>query len=274
MAVPVQEGRVLDVMGVHGHQLQCKVLAVLGLAGAELRNVEHGTELARAVVDRCTGAGERNVGSVEMVIQMHGQGLSRADTGADAASAGMVLAPVGAQIQPGLAQAGLEHQVTQKIHRHATRIGQEHHIAQTGDLGVEGLEPVAGDVQQVFHLVLVLAQPGLRQDDGFLLACRVEPVLLHAAQPGVADHLLVTGSRLRAHAVSGHLHDGGNVLVFCAVHGRAPRAKTARHHRAPSANCQPGVFTVFSLWPSDSRRREHKKATRRWPAGECSADQM
>ena len=41
----------------------------------------------------------------------------------------------------------------------------------------------------------------------------VQPVLLHTEQPRIGKHLLMQRCRLRPHAVRGHLHHGGDVLV-------------------------------------------------------------
>lgn len=82
---------------------------------------------------------------------------------------------------------------------------------------------MARDLQQRLHLVLVHAQPRLRQDDGLLHARRVQPVLLHTAQPRIADHLLMPRRDLRPHPVRGHLHHGGDVLVRAGgLHGASP----------------------------------------------------
>ena len=70
---------------------------------------------------------------------------------------------------------------------------------------------------EALHLVLVLAQARLRQDHRLLHARRVQPVLLHTAQPRIADHPLMPRRRLRPHPVCGHLHHGGDVLVRVVV---------------------------------------------------------
>jgi len=207
VAMALQEGGVLDVLGIDLHQLQRQVLARLGLVAAELRDVEHGVEPADRVEHRGGGAGQRDVGGVEV----HRQRLAGADAGAHAAGAGVVLAPVGAQVQPGLAQAGLDEQVADEIDRDAARIGQQHHVTQASHLLVERLQAVAGDLQEVLHLALVLAQARLRQDHGLLHARGVEPVLVHAALPAGADQGVVARRSRRRHTRVGHLHDGGHV---------------------------------------------------------------
>ena len=89
------------------------------------------------------------------------------------------------------------------------------------DAGAHGAG--ARDLQQRLHLVLVLAQPRLRQDDGFLHARRVQPVLVHTAVPRIADRLLMPRRRQRPRTIGGHLHHGGDVLVLRAgVHGATP----------------------------------------------------
>ena len=211
VAMALQEGGVLDVLGVDLHQLQRQVLARLGLVAAELRDVEHGVEPADGVEHRRGGAGQRDVGGVEVVVEVHRQRLAGADAGAHAAGAGVVLAPVGAQVQPGLAQAGLDNQIADEVDRDAARIGQQHHVAEAGDLLVERLQAVAGDLQEVLHLALVLAQARLRQDHGLLHARGVEPVLVHAALPAGADQGVVARRGRRRHTRVGHLHDGGHV---------------------------------------------------------------
>lgn len=210
-AVAVQEGGVLHLLRTRLDQLQRQVLALLGLVAAELRDVEHGVELAKRVVDRRAGAGQRDVRGVEVVVEVDGERLARAQAGADAAGARVRLAPVGAEVQARLAQARLQHEVAEEIHRHPARIRQQHDIAQPGDLLVQRLQPVAGDVQEGVHLLLVLAQPGLRQDDGLLHPRRVEPVFVDAALPARADDGVVAcGGRCRETGV-GHLHHRGDV---------------------------------------------------------------
>ena len=217
--VAVKEGGVFDVVGVHFDQLQRQVLAFLGLAGTQLGNVQHRAERARAVEDRCRCAGERDVGGVEVIVQMHRQRLPSADAGAHAAGAGVVLTPVGAEIEASLAQAGLKHQIAQKIHGDAARVCQQHHIAQACHLAVERFQPMTRNLQQHLHLVLVLTQPRLRQDDGFLHAGGVKLVFVYAAVPRIADHLLMPTRRCGAGATVGDAHHVGNVLVLAGGHG-------------------------------------------------------
>ena len=95
----------------------------------------------------------------------------------------MPLAPVGAEVEAGLAQAAVELQVADEVDRDAARIGQQHHVAQAGHLLVQRLQAMAGNAQEVFHLVLVLAQHRPRKNHGFAHAGRVEPVVVDAAQP-------------------------------------------------------------------------------------------
>ncbi|OOG81692.1 hypothetical protein B0E41_17230 [Hydrogenophaga sp. A37] len=99
---------------------------------------------------------------------------------------------------------------------------KQHHITQPRHLAVERLQPVARDLQQRVHLVLVLPQPRLRQDHRLLHGGRVQPVPVRAAVPRIADHLLMPRRRLRARAIGGHLHHGGDVLVQGGGHGANP----------------------------------------------------
>ena len=246
----VQKSGVLNVVCIHLHQLQCQVLARFGLGRAELRNIQHRTELATAVVNGCRGAGQGDVCGIKMVVQVHRECLPGADAGAHAASARVLLAPVRPQVQPGFAKAGLKHQITQKIHRHALGIGQQHHITQPGHLGVKRLQPVTGDVQKRLHLVLVFAQTGVRQDDGFLHAGGVQLVLVHTTKPGVANQLFMA-RRGQGGSLGGHADHGGDVRVLGGVHGQARFVRTAAHFGWTRVTCQDHVFPVtLVLWPA------------------------
>ena len=236
----VEEAGVLDVPGIHLHQLQRQVLAVLGLGRAQRRDVEHRVELPERVVHRCGAAGQRDVGGVEVVALVHGDRAAIADAGAHPTGAGQLLAPVRTQVEPGAAQAGVELQVANEVDGDAAGIGEQHHITQPGHLLVERLQPVPGDVQEGLHLVLVLAQPRAGQDHRLLHARGIEPVLVHAALPGVVDHGIVreAGGGQGA-AGAGHLHHGGNVLALPAVqHG----GSGAGHALVSSPDRLPGLM--------------------------------
>ncbi len=229
-AEALQKAGVLDVAGVDLDQLQGQVLALFAGRRAQGRNVEHGGEPTLVVVNRRSGAGQGNVGGVEVVGAVHRQRLAGGDAGAHATGAGQRLAPVRAQVKAGLAQAGLAHQVAQEVDGHAARIGQQHTVAQPGHLGVERLQAMAGDLQKGIQLVLVFAQAVARQDHRFLHAGRVQPVVADAAPPGIVDHRVGGVDVPRSQATPHRPHHGVDVHLLGTGHGEpfAPAASPCR----------------------------------------------
>jgi hypothetical protein len=154
-----------------------------------------------------------------MVALVHGERLAGGDRGADAAGAGVVLAPVAAEIEAGAAQRGVELQVADEIDRHAACIGQQHAVAHAGHLLVERLQAVACDVQELLEPLAVLAHQRRGQDHRLLHARRVQAVLVHAARPALADQEVgqlgrVEGRRL----VAGQAHHRVDVLALLQFH--------------------------------------------------------
>ncbi len=182
-AVRAQEVGVLDMRGVDAHHLQRQPLAVLGLRRGQRGDVEDGMQVAVRVEQRRGGAGQRDMGGVEMVGLVHRQRLARGQGGADRAGAGAALAPLGAQVQARVAQRGIAAGLADIVDGHALRIGQQHHIAQARHLPIQALQAVARDAREVVDAFLVFAQARLRQDARLLHARRIQAVLVHAAAP-------------------------------------------------------------------------------------------
>ncbi|MNS86515.1 hypothetical protein D3C72_1204220 [compost metagenome] len=182
-AVRAQEVGVLDMRGVDAHHLQRQPLAVLGLRRGQRGDVEDGVQVAVRVEQRRGGAGQRDMGGVEVVGLVHRERLARGQRGADGTGAGAALAPFRAQVEASMPQRGIAAGITDIVDGHALRIGQQHHVAEPGHLAVQALQAVARDAREVVDALLVLAQARLRQDARLLHARRVKPVLVHAAQP-------------------------------------------------------------------------------------------
>lgn len=163
------------------------VLARLQDWRTQERNVENGCECALCIVDGRRRAGERGVRDVEMVGLVDGQRLAGGDAGTHGAGAGARFRPFGAEIEPRLAQIVVERGIAQEFDRDTLTIRQEEDIILLGDLPVEPFQPRSGNVNQIFGLLAMLAQPGFGHDDGFLWARRVQLICRQTAPPRVHD---------------------------------------------------------------------------------------
>ncbi len=168
-------------------QMQRQLLAGLGGGRAQLRDVQHGGQVAERVVDRRGGAGQADMAAVEMVVLVDHHRLAGDDAGPDRAGAGAVFRPFGAEIEPGLAQLVVEGRVAHELDGDAARIRQQKHVFLFGNLVEQRFQPAAADADKFLRLLAVLAQLRLRNDIGFLRLGRVEPVVVDAAQPRLDD---------------------------------------------------------------------------------------
>jgi len=197
VAVQAQEVGVLDHPRVLLDQLQGKGLRVLRRRRIQRRDVEHRQQLTLRVEHRHRGAGEVGMPGAEMVVLVTGQRLLFLDAGADRTGAGMVLAPVRAEVEAGLAVGLLVGRVTEKLHGDAAAVGQQDDVAELGDMPVQLFDPGAGDGDQLVGLILVLAQHTPRHEARLGRARRVQPVVVHAAAPGAGDDRVTVTALLR-----------------------------------------------------------------------------
>ncbi len=197
VAIQAQEVGVLDHPRVLFDQLQGEGLRILGWRRMQRRDVQHRQQLPLGVEHRHRRAGEVGMPDAEVIVLMTRQRLLFLDAGADRAGAGVVLAPVRAQIQAGLAMRLLVRRIAEKLHGDAAVVGQQNHVAQLGHLPVELLHARTGHVDQLVCLVLVLAQnlPGHEARLG--RTCRVQTVVVHTAAPGARNDRIAVSGKMR-----------------------------------------------------------------------------
>ncbi len=132
-----------------------------------------------------------------MVVLVAGQRLLLLDAGADRTGAGVVLAPVGAEVEAGLAVCLLVGRVAEKLHGDATAVGQQDDVAEFRNMPVKLLDASAGDVDQLIGVVLVFAQHLARHETRLGRARRVQSVVMHATPPGAGDDRIAITEQLR-----------------------------------------------------------------------------
>ena len=190
MAVVTQEIGVLDHARIETNQMQREVLAVPARGGIQRGNIQHRQQAPLGIGDRCRGAGKADVGGVEVVLAVAGQGPPFEDAGAHRAGAGVVFVPVRAQVQAGLAQALVVPLVAEKLHGDAALVGEQQYIAEPGDLPIQLFHPGPRHVEELIGALLVLAQNPLGDDARRPGPGRVQAVFLDAALPGSADRVV------------------------------------------------------------------------------------
>ena len=174
-----------------GHdEVERQVLAGPLDGRAQQRQVQHRREFAAQVVDRRGRAGQAGVGEVEMVALVHGQRFAGFQAGPHGRGAGVVLAPLRAQVQARTAQVAGIGLVPHEVHGHAMPVRQQQHVVQTFELVVQPLKGLTGDVDQRFGFLAVRAQRAGGDDMGFAGTGRIEPVRIDAAAPA-AQHRAV-----------------------------------------------------------------------------------
>lgn len=154
---------------------------------AQQRDVEDRRETADAVEDGRGGAAERGVGVAEMVVLMNGDRLLRDDAGADAAGAGEVLGPVRPEIEPGRSEIVDEQVVPEEIDANPLRVGQKQHVVLARDLPEQALQARTRRADHPLRLLSIIAQLGLGDDGGGIVARRVHAVELDASPPGCGN---------------------------------------------------------------------------------------
>ncbi|MNN58247.1 hypothetical protein D3C81_1732860 [compost metagenome] len=146
VAVAPQEVGVFDHPCVLLDQLQGELLRILRGRRVQRRDIQHRQQLALGIEDGYRGAGQGDVVGAEMVVVMAGQRRLFLDAGAHCTGPRVVLAPVRAEVEAGLAMGRLVQRVAQELHGDAPVVGQQDHVAQLGDMAVKLLDAGAGDI--------------------------------------------------------------------------------------------------------------------------------
>ncbi|MNZ83897.1 hypothetical protein D3C78_1026380 [compost metagenome] len=84
--------------------------------------------------------------------------------------------------------------VAEELHGDAAAVGEQHHVAQLGDVPVQLLDAGAGHVEQLVGLVLVVEQHLARHEARRRRLGRVEAVVLDAAFPRAGDQRVEAGA--------------------------------------------------------------------------------
>ncbi|MCY1288265.1 hypothetical protein D9M70_372960 [compost metagenome] len=238
VAVAPQEVGVFDHPRVLLDQLQGELLRILRGRRIQRRDVQHRQQLPLGIEDRHRGAGQGDVVGAEVIVMMAGQRRLLLDAGAHRAGAGVVLAPVRAEVEAGLAMGCLVQRVAEELHGDAAVVGEQDHVAQLGDMPVELLDAGAGDIDQLVGLVLVLAQYLARDIARRRGLRRVEAVVLDAALPGAGDDGLAADARLRRigsvgeHGVDVQARGRDGAHAASSDTGEAPRQALNRDIRS------------------------------------------
>ena len=222
----------LDPVGEILDDLQGQILAGFFLGRAERRYVEHRREIAFGIEDRRHGAGQRNVGGVEMIALVHGQRLAGGDAGAGAVGAGTGLVPVGPLIESRLPQIVGGGHIADIVDGDAFVVGQKENVTQPRDLPVQRLDAEAGGAQELVHGFAVFAQAPVLDDNGGAQNGGIEPVVADTAHPRIDDQRVA----VRLAAIR-HPDQFIDVLPPVRGHRQSPQ-KTRFSLRADAEPCQ------------------------------------
>ena len=129
------EQLVLDHLRRHAHQRHGVAVEAVAVA----RDVEHADHRAARIEDGRSRAGEDVVGLQIMLVGVHQRRRAFRDRGADGVRAAPLFGPRHAGRQRDAVGALDEIVVAQRMHDHALRIGQDHHVGGVDDLLVQRL---------------------------------------------------------------------------------------------------------------------------------------
>ena len=132
--------------------------------------------------------------AAEMFILMNGQRLALDQAGADAVGAFAGFAPVRAEPQAGVLEGAFFRLFGDAVEDHPTGIGEQHGMARTGQLAVQAVHLVAGNLQHLLQLLTPLEHARVFDDRRRHVLRRVEVVLLQAAQPGTRHRSIGCGT--------------------------------------------------------------------------------
>ena len=185
------------------------------------------------VEHRAGRARKPGVAAAEVLVLVDGQRLALDQAGADAIGAFTRLAPVGAQPQPGMLEAAPLAGRADAIEDHPAGIGQQHRMAGPGELLVQAVHFVVGDLQHLAQALAAFQQAPVLEHHRRLDHRWVEVVVLQATQPGagnggVADAL---ASTTMGHSVDLPGMAAEVIALHCCSSPQIERATSILHRR-------------------------------------------
>ena len=195
------------------------MLAFLRLGRVQGRHVEHRQQLPIRREQRCGRAGQPDVRRIEVLGLMAGDDFLLDQARTDTARTRMRLVPVGAEVQPGRLELLLGGRVADVVDGDTVAVSQQHHVAEVGDATVHVFHAGAGDPDEAFQALLVLAHALERMDvRGFGLG-RIQPVLLDATGPRLVNQRIGTAG---VSDIRSNVDDVVDVLYQRIAHRSSP----------------------------------------------------
>ncbi|MDT4854789.1 hypothetical protein FQZ97_891080 [compost metagenome] len=212
-----QEMTALDGLGRQVDQGHGVELALPRHVMPRRGHVQHRQQFAMGIEHRAGRAGQSGMPAAKMFILVNGQRLALDQAGADAVGAFAGLAPVRTQPQTGLFEGAFLRLLGDTVEDHPTGIGQQHRMARAGQLAVQAVHLVAGNLQHLLQLFAPFQHARVLDHRRRHALRRVEAMLLQAAQPG-ARHGGIGSRAIELPASLGHGQHLLGVATCMLVH--------------------------------------------------------